>query len=49
MLLFVGLVFDETKPADPTLQAPEPKPKVALAEDPKQSRVSDHTTIALVS
>ena len=34
-----GLVFDESQPADPTLQLAKEKPKVALVEDPKQAQV----------
>ena len=34
-----GLVFDESQPRDVTLQPEKQKPKVTLAQDPKQAKV----------
>ena len=39
LLLYVGLIFDESAGADSTLEPEQVKPKVALIEDPKQSQV----------
>lgn len=40
--MFIGLVFDETVPPDPTLGEPidsSPKPRVQLQQDPRHSEV----------
>lgn len=34
-----GLIFDESQPPDATLRPEKQKPKVTLAQDPKQAKV----------
>lgn len=38
----VGLVFDESQPPDATLKPEKQKPKVTLAQDPKQAKVCSY-------
>lgn len=39
VIKYVGLIFDESAPRDPTLEVTPPKAKVSLKEDPRQSEV----------